>query len=127
MYALKELLADALSVLVGPHRARQGGVLDAWPEVVGAARARHAHPIGIRGQTLIVAADHPAVYYELGLQRASLIDALNARAGGRVITEIHLTMRPLGASGTADPPATGSEWGVGVRPRAVDRRPPLGD
>jgi predicted nucleic acid-binding Zn ribbon protein len=97
MYALKDLLADALSALVGPRRARQGGVLDAWPEVVGEARARHAHAIGIRGQTLVVAADHPAVYYELGMQRTSLIEALNARAGGRVITEIQLTMRPLGA------------------------------
>jgi predicted nucleic acid-binding Zn ribbon protein len=105
MYALRDLLADALSALVGPRRARQGGVLDAWPEVVGEARARHAHPIGIRGQTLLVAADHPAVYYELGMQRASLIEALNARAGAQVITEIHLTMRPLGAGPSAPPTA----------------------
>jgi predicted nucleic acid-binding Zn ribbon protein len=73
-------------------------VLDAWPDVIGPARARHARAIGVRGQTLVVAADHPAVYYELGLQRASLIEALNARAGDRVITEIQLTMRPLGES-----------------------------
>jgi predicted nucleic acid-binding Zn ribbon protein len=104
MYALKDLLADALSALVGPRRARQGGVLDAWPDVIGEARARHAHPVGIRGQTLIVATDHPAVYYELGMQRASLIDALNTRAGSKVITEIHLTMRPLGGR-PSEPPA----------------------
>jgi predicted nucleic acid-binding Zn ribbon protein len=101
MYTLKELLADALAALVGPHRARQGGVLDAWSKVVGEAKARHARPIGIRGYTLVVATDHPAVYYELGLQRTSLIEALNARAGGQVIREIQLTMRPLGAG----PPA----------------------
>lgn len=113
MYTLKELLADALSTLVGPRRVRQGGVLDAWPEVVGSARARHARPIGIRGQTLIVATDHPAVYYELGLQRRSLLEALNARAGGRVITEIHLTMRPLGGSEGQEPDA--------ANPRREDR------
>jgi len=101
MYALRELLADALAGLVGSHRARQGGVLDAWSDVVGEARARHARPIGIRGHTLVVAADHPAVYYELGLQRASLIEALNARAGAKVIREIQLTMRPLGAGAPA--------------------------
>jgi predicted nucleic acid-binding Zn ribbon protein len=106
MYTLKELLGDALSSLVGPRRARLGGVLDAWPEVIGEARARHARAVGIRGHTLIVAADHPAVYYELGMQRASLIDALNARAGERVITEIQLTMRPLGAiESDSGPPA----------------------
>lgn len=98
MYTLKELLTDALSSLVGPRRARQGVVLEAWPEVIGPARARHARAVGVRGQTLVVAADHPTVYYELGLQRAALIEALNARAGGRVITEIQLMMRPLGAS-----------------------------
>jgi predicted nucleic acid-binding Zn ribbon protein len=124
MYALKELLADALSTLVGPRRARQGGVLDAWPDVIGAARARHARPIGIRGQTLLVAADHPAVYYELGLQRASLIEALNARAGGRVITEIHLTMRPLGASEAETPLVEPADPGAG-NDRA--RRPPGAD
>jgi predicted nucleic acid-binding Zn ribbon protein len=106
MYTLKELLADALSSLVGPRRARLGGVLDAWPEVIGEARARHARAVGIRGHTLIVATDQSAVYYELGMQRTSLIDALNARAGERVITEIQLTMRPLGAvEPDADPAA----------------------
>jgi predicted nucleic acid-binding Zn ribbon protein len=102
MYALKELLGDALSALVGPRRARQGSVLDAWADVVGEARARHARPLGIRGQILVVATDHPAVYYELGMQRTSLVEALNARAGARVITEIQLTMRPLGAAVPAD-------------------------
>jgi predicted nucleic acid-binding Zn ribbon protein len=104
MYTLKELLTDALTTLVGPRRARQGGVLDAWPEIIGPARASHARAAGVRGQTLIVAVDHPAVYYELGMQRASLIEALNARAGERVITEIQLTMRPLGESDSTTGP-----------------------
>lgn len=106
MYTLKELLSDALSALVGPRRARQGSVLDAWPAVVGEARARHAHPVGIRGQTLVVAADHPAVFYELGMQRTSLLEALNARAGARVITDIQLIMRPLGQR-TSEPSDSG--------------------
>ncbi|MHB8730171.1 MAG: DUF721 domain-containing protein [bacterium] len=119
MYTLKELLSDALSGLVGPRRARQGGVLDAWPEVIGAARARHARAVGVRGQTLVVAVDHPAVYYELGMQRASLIETLNARAGGSVITEIHLTMRPLGSSETgADETGPGGQGGLGERRRS---------
>ncbi|HEV2281207.1 MAG TPA: DUF721 domain-containing protein [bacterium] len=118
MYTLKELLSDALSSLVGPRRARQGGVLDAWPEVIGEARARHARAVGVRGQTLVVAVDHPAVYYELGMQRASLIEVLNARAGGGVITEIHLTMRPLGGSDTGGGEVDGEHGGPAGRRRS---------
>jgi predicted nucleic acid-binding Zn ribbon protein len=90
-------------------------VLDAWPEVIGEARARHAHAVGVRGQTLVVAVDHPAVYYELGMQRASLIETLNAKAGGRVIAEIHLTMRPLGRSDAAGGEAGDERGGAGGR------------
>ncbi len=98
MYALKELLGDALTALVGPRRARQAAVLDVWPEVVGEGRARHARAVGVRGSTLVVATDLPAVYYELGLRRAELVASLNQRAGGDAITEIQLQMRPLGRS-----------------------------
>jgi predicted nucleic acid-binding Zn ribbon protein len=95
VYALKDLLSDALMVLMGPQRVRQAAVLSAWPEVVGESRARHARPLGIRKQTLVIATDLPALFYELGLRRAELIDMLNQRAGGRAIEEIHVVMRPL--------------------------------
>lgn len=100
MYALKDLLGDALSVLMGPRRARQAAALSAWPEVIGEARAVHARALGIRGNVLVVATDLPALLYELGMQRASLIEALNRRAGTGAIEEIQIVMRPLGASGS---------------------------
>ena len=102
MYALKELLGDALTALIGPRRARQAAVLDLWAEVVGEGRARHARVVGVRGSTLVVATDLPAVYYELGLRRAELVTLLNQRAGGQAITEIQLQMRPLGRSDADD-------------------------
>ncbi len=98
MYALKDLLADALLTLMGPRRTRQTAVLSAWPEVIGEARAAHAKAIGIRGNILVVATDLPALFYELGMQRASLVEALNRRAGGEAIEEIQIVMRPLGGS-----------------------------
>ena len=82
MYALKELLGDALTALVGPRRARQAAVLDLWAEVIGEGRARHARAVGVRGGTLVVSTDLPAVYYELGLRRTELVALLNERAGG---------------------------------------------
>ncbi len=96
MHALKELLGDAITTLMGPRRARQAAVLSAWPDVIGEARARHAKALGVRGNALVVATDLPALLYELGMQRASLIDELNQRAGGRAIDEIQIVMRPLG-------------------------------
>jgi len=99
MYALKDLLSDAMMSLVGPRRARQAAVLDAWPKVVGEAHARYARAVGIRGNALVVATDLPALYYELGLRRTQLIDALNQHAGGKAIAEIQIVMRPLGRAG----------------------------
>lgn len=104
MYALKELLGDAISSLLGPRRARQAAVLTAWSGIVGPARAVHARALGIRGNVLEVAVDLPALLYELGMQRAALIEALNQRAGGHAIDEIKIIMRPLGGSGPAAGP-----------------------
>src|SRR5207302_1253652 len=59
VFRLKDLLGDALGALVGPRRARQAGVLEAWPEIVGEAHARHAWAAGIRGNALIVVTDLP--------------------------------------------------------------------
>jgi len=101
VYAIRELLGDALTALVGSKRARQAAVLDCWEQVVGEARARHARVLGLRGGALVVATDLPAVYHELGLRRRALVDALNARAGGNAISEIELLMRPIGGSDPA--------------------------
>jgi predicted nucleic acid-binding Zn ribbon protein len=95
MYALKELLKDALSGLMGPRRARQAAVLGAWQEVIGERHARHARALGIRDGTLLVATDLPALYFEIGLRRASLVETLNQRAGGPAIDQIQIFMRPL--------------------------------
>ena len=97
MYALRDLIGDALVVLLGPQRARQTAVLSAWPDVIGEVRAKHARALGIRKQTLVVATDLPALFYELGLRRAELIDRLNQKAGSPAITEIQILMRPLDA------------------------------
>lgn len=99
MYALKDLIGDALVVLLGPQRARQAAVLSAWPDVIGDVRAQHARALGIRKQTLVVATDLPALFYELGLRRAELIERLNQKARSQAITEIQIVMRPLDAPG----------------------------
>jgi predicted nucleic acid-binding Zn ribbon protein len=71
-------------------------VLEAWPEIVGEAYARHAWAVGIRGNALIVMTDLPALSYELGLRRSALIEALNRRVGERAIDEIRVVLRPAG-------------------------------
>lgn len=106
MYALRELLGDALVILLGPQRARQAAVLSAWPDVIGEARAKHARALGIRKQTLVVATDLPALFYELGLRRAELIGLLNQQVPGSAINEIQIVMRPL--DGSSDEPRDSS-------------------
>jgi predicted nucleic acid-binding Zn ribbon protein len=98
VFRLGDLLSDALRSLMGARRARQAAVLDAWPEVVGEVRARHTKAAGIRGNALVVTTDLPALSYELRLRRAALIDALNRKAGGALIDDIQIVVRPRGES-----------------------------
>ena len=103
MFRLGDLLPDALRLLVGSHRARQGAVLDAWAEVVGEMHARHARAVGIRRETLVVITDLPALSYELRLRRDALVAALNRRVGDAAIRDIQVIVRPTGESGAGDP------------------------
>ena len=105
MHRLGDLLSDAFRALVGPRRARQAAVLDAWPEVVGEVRARHSRAAGIRGQSLVVVTDLPALSQEIRLRREALVEALNERAGGQAIDDIQVVVRVPGepAGGRADP------------------------
>ncbi len=112
MYALRELLGDALVILLGPERARQAAVLSAWPDVIGEARAKHARALGIRKHTLVVATDLPALFYELGLRRTELIGLLNQQVPGSAINEIQIVMRPLDGS-SDEPPDSSGETGRG--------------
>ena len=105
MFRLGDLLSDALRSLVGPRRARQAAVLDAWPEVVGEIRARHAKATGIRGTGLVVTTDLPALLFELRLRREALVEALNRKVGEGAIQDIHVVVRPPGESAVADPKA----------------------
>ncbi len=96
MHRLGDLLSNAFRSLVGPRRARQAVVLDAWPEVVGDVRARHTRAAGIRGNALVVITDLPALSYEIRLRRDALVEALNRRAGGQAIEDIQVVVRPPG-------------------------------
>jgi predicted nucleic acid-binding Zn ribbon protein len=98
VYRLGDLLSDAVRALVGPRRARQGAVLDAWAEVVGEVRARHSRAAGIRGNALVVVTDLPALSYEIRLRRSALVEALNQRAGGQAIEDIQVLVRLPGES-----------------------------
>jgi predicted nucleic acid-binding Zn ribbon protein len=102
VHRLGDLLTDALRSLVGPRRARQAAVLEAWAEVVGELRARHTKTAGIRGNVLVVTTDLPALSHELRLRRDALIEALNRRVGGAAIQDIQVVVRPSGGSDGAD-------------------------
>lgn len=105
VYRLGDLLSDAFRALVGPRRARQAAVLDAWPEVIGEVRARHTRAAGIRGNSLLVVTDLPALSQEIRLRREALVDALNQRAGGPAIEDIQVVVRlpAESASGGEEP------------------------
>lgn len=55
------------------QRLQQSQVFFLWPNIVGADIARHAQPVALRGNLLIVAVDHPVWLQELSRYHKPLI------------------------------------------------------
>ena len=82
-------LIPALLEKLGLSRGIAGyGVLERWPEIVGAKIAEVATPERIRDGKLWVSVSHPAWRNELVFMKRELIDKINAAMGGEVVKDI---------------------------------------
>ncbi len=93
MRPLSGTLARAL-----PGRAWAGvealaRVQRAWPGIVGGLLAMHATPIEVRGEVLVVAADHALFAAQLREQSRLVLRALR-RAGARGLARIRVVIAP---------------------------------
>ena len=85
--AIRSLLKKrGLGREVESHRA-----LAVWAEVVGPEMAARAQPTRVHDGVLYVAARDPAWAQTFDLMRIELLDRLNARLGGRIITELRFS------------------------------------
>jgi predicted nucleic acid-binding Zn ribbon protein len=63
-----------------------------WPEMVGAAIARHSRAIAVERQTLVVSVDSPAWMAQLKYLMPDLLRRIDARVGKGRVKEIRLIL-----------------------------------
>jgi len=85
--AIRSLLKKrGLGRQIEMHRA-----LAVWAEVVGPEMAARAQPTSVHDSVLYIAARDPAWAQTFDLMRLELLERLNARLGGRIITELRFS------------------------------------
>jgi hypothetical protein len=89
-----DTLDRVLGRLGAPGRAGIEVVFDRWSEVVGPSMAARTRPVGIDGETLVVACDEPALATHVRFLEPQLVARVDELAGSRQITRIEVKVRP---------------------------------
>ncbi len=106
------MLDTCLDRLLGAPGA--SAIWRVWDDAVGAAIARRAEPVRLRGRTLIVAVSSAPWIQELTLLKRNVIAALNERLPRPLVDDVFLVLTE-GRSAPLPPPR---------RPRAACPPPP---
>ena len=85
---LGEVIREMLSSYRLEGKLRQARIIEAWPEVTGKMITQHTRDLYIKGRTLFVKLDSPALKTELSYSKSQIVDSLNEAAGGEVIKDI---------------------------------------
>jgi len=84
-----KLVPLAMKRLGLEQRLQQSQVFHLWPAIVGADIARHAQPVSLRNNLLVVAVDHPVWLQELSRYHKPLIvQKVQERVGKKTIRDI---------------------------------------
>ena len=86
--SVKDLILQAIREQGLETPLLQKRLVEAWPEVAGAAVARFTQEVVIRNQTLFVRLSSPALRAELSMRRQELVQQLNAYVQSQVIADI---------------------------------------
>lgn len=88
----EQSLGEVIKALFRNYRLEgklsQARIIEAWPEVTGDMIARHTRDLSIKGRTLFVTLDSPALKNELTYSKSKILDELNKTVGEEVVGEI---------------------------------------
>ena len=93
---LGENLAAVVADLGGPATTRGVELFSQWAELVGPEVGAHAWPLAVEGDRLVVGCEDPAWATQLRWLGPELLAAI-AAAGGPVLGELAVAVRPRGA------------------------------
>jgi len=93
--AKPELIASILSRQMAQagitQRVKQASVEHLWPDIMGPEVAAHSKVVRNEFGRVIISVDAPEWRQELLFRREAIIEILNGRLGGEVITDILFT------------------------------------
>lgn len=69
---------------------QQKRLIDSWELVTGNMVKQYTTKKFIKNQTLYVKIENPALRQDLSMMRSQLVKRLNEKAGGLVITDVHI-------------------------------------
>ena len=85
-------LKDAITKMLSVYRLRgrfdETGIVAHWPELMGTAVANRTTQIYVSQKKLFIRIESAVIKNELLMVRTGIIQKLNERAGGEVITDI---------------------------------------
>jgi predicted nucleic acid-binding Zn ribbon protein len=85
---LGEVIKELLNQYKLESKLKQARLIEAWPEVTGDMITRHTRDLYIKGKTLFVRLDSPALKNELSYSSSDIVMKLNEAVGEEVITKI---------------------------------------
>ena len=85
---INEVLDDSLKSLNIDHKLDEVRLINSWEEVVGKTITKYTNGLFIKKKKLFVNLDSSVVRNELYMIKDELIDALNKKAGKKIIEEI---------------------------------------
>jgi len=88
--SLRTILRSAATALGVERAAHEALIVEMWSEIVGQEAGAHAHPVELRGTTLLVEVEPGLWVQELSARRGQFVEAINRRLEGRVVAEIRI-------------------------------------
>jgi predicted nucleic acid-binding Zn ribbon protein len=85
---LGEVIKELLNQYNLEGKLQQARLVEAWPEVTGSMITRHTRDLYIKGKTLFVKLDSPALKNELLYSSSDIAAKLNEVVGEQVIDKI---------------------------------------
>jgi len=105
MQSLSQTIGKLTKSMLGRQGFTQGAIITQWPDIVGAAMARHTVPEkisfsrdGVSHGTLLLRCESGALATELQHQSPQILDRINAFFGYQAVTQIKLIQAPVAAS-----------------------------
>lgn len=86
--SIGEVIKELLQHYHLEGKLSQARIIEAWPQVAGEMITRHTRDLYIKGRTLFVKLDSPALKNELGYSKSKIIIELNKAAGEEIVKDL---------------------------------------